>query len=104
MVKEGGYNHRCGTYRKSGPLTRINILVQMSTRASSLGDEDRVVIGQENNESHMDRTDGRGNVCVSNGASHRLRKDGSAGRQLVNQTRTRSSGEVLGQDPLNALR
>jgi hypothetical protein len=83
MVTEGRYERRCGTYRKSGPLTRINILVQMSTRASSLGDEDLVAIGQENNESHTDRTDGRGNACVSKGASHRLRKDGSAGRQLA---------------------
>jgi hypothetical protein len=104
MVREGRYEQRCETYRKSGPLTRISILVHMSTRASSLGDEDRVVIGQENNESHTDRTDGRGNVCVSNGASHRLRKDRSVGRQPVNQIRTRSSGEVLGQDPLNASR
>lgn len=63
-------------YRKSGPLTRINILVQTSIRASSLADEARVVIGQENNASHTDRTDGSGSVCVSRGASHRLRKWG----------------------------
>lgn len=61
-------------YRKSGPLTRISILVQTSTRASSLADEVRVVIGQANNASHTDRTDGSGSVCVSKGASHRLRK------------------------------
>jgi hypothetical protein len=61
-------------YRKSGPLTRINILAQTSIRASSLGDEVRVVIGQANSASHTDRTDGSGSVCVSRGASHRLRK------------------------------
>lgn len=90
-------------YRKSGPLTRINILAQMSIRASSLGDEVRVVVGQANNESHTDKTDGRGRVCVSRGASHRLRKDGSADRQLDNQARTRNSGEDPGQDPSDAL-
>lgn len=63
-------------YRKSGPLTRINILAQMSTKASSLGDDVRVVIGQANNESHTDKTDGRGRVCVSRGASHRLKRMG----------------------------
>jgi hypothetical protein len=63
-------------YRKSGPLTRISILVQISTRASSLADEARVVIGQANNASHTDRTDASGSVCVSKGASHRLRKYG----------------------------
>ena len=61
-------------YRKSGPLTRISILVQISTRASSLADEVRVVIGQANNTSHADRADGSGSVCVSRGASHRLHK------------------------------
>lgn len=90
-------------YRKSGPLTRINILAQMSTSASSLGDEVRVVIEQANNESHTDKTDGKGSVCVSKGASHRLRKDGSADRQSVNQVHTRNSGEGLGQDPSDAL-
>jgi hypothetical protein len=67
---------RCVAYRKSGPLTRINILVQISTRASSLADDVRVAIGQANKESHTDRTDGSGSVCVSRGASHRLRKWG----------------------------
>ena len=47
----------CVAYRKSGPLTRISILVQISTRASSLAGEVRVVIGQANNTSHTDRTD-----------------------------------------------
>lgn len=61
-------------YRKSGPLTRISILVQISTRASSLADEVRVVIGQANNASHTDKTDGSGSACVSRGASHRLGK------------------------------
>jgi hypothetical protein len=79
MVRKGGCERRCGTYRKSGPLTRINILVQMSIKASSLGEEDGVVIEQENNESHTDRADGSGSACVSKGASHRLHKDGSAG-------------------------
>lgn len=64
----------CGAYRKSGPLTRISILVQISTKASSLADEVRVVIGQANNASHTDRTDGSGSVWVSKGANHRLRK------------------------------
>ncbi len=62
------------TYQKSGHLTRINILVQISIRAASLADEVRVVIGQANSASHTDRTDGSGSVCVSNGANHRLRK------------------------------
>lgn len=69
-------NDRCVAYRKSGPLTRINILVQISIRASSLADEVRVAIGQANNESHTARTDGSGSVCVSRGASHRLHKWG----------------------------
>jgi hypothetical protein len=72
-------------YRKSGPLTRISILVQISSRASSLADEVRVVIGQENNASHTDKTDGSGSVCVSKGASHRLRTQSQRIVKLVNE-------------------
>ena len=89
-------------YRKSGPLTRINILAQISIKASSFADEAPVVIGHANNTSHTDRTDGSGSVCVSRGASHRLRMRGQRIVNWTNQTRTRSSGEVLDQDPSNA--
>jgi hypothetical protein len=74
----------CIAYRKSGPLAQINILAQMSSRVSSLGDEPRVAIGQANNESQTDRRDGSGRVCVSRGASHRLSKEGSANFRRVN--------------------
>jgi hypothetical protein len=71
-------------YRKSGPLVRINILVPMSSRASSFGDESRVAMGQANNASQTDRRDGNGSVCVNRGASHRLSKERSANRWRVN--------------------
>jgi hypothetical protein len=73
-------------YRKSCPLVRINILVPMSSRASSLGDDSRVTMGQANNASHTDRRDGSGSVCVNRGASHRLNKVGSANFRNVNQS------------------
>jgi hypothetical protein len=57
--------------RKSGPLRRISMLAQISSRASSLGEESRVIIGQTNSESQTDSTDESGSVCVSMGASHR---------------------------------
>ena len=62
------------TYRKSGPLRRISMLAQKSSKASSLGEEPRVAIGQTNSESQTDKTDESGSVCVSMGASHRLHK------------------------------
>jgi hypothetical protein len=48
------------------------MLAQISSRASSLGEESRVIIGQTNSESQTDSTDESGSVCVSMGASHRL--------------------------------
>lgn len=81
-------------YRKSGPLTRINMLAQTSIRASSFADEVRVVIGQVNNESHTDKTDGRGRACVSRGAIHRLRKDG---QRIVNDWSTKLVLGIVGK-------
>jgi hypothetical protein len=54
-------------YRKSRPLIQINILVLMSSRASSFSDESCVAMGQANKASQTDRRDGNGSICMNRG-------------------------------------
>jgi hypothetical protein len=102
MSDEEETDDRYLAYRRSRPLVRINILVPMSSRASSLGDDSRVTMGQANNASHTDRRDGSGSVCVNRGASHRLIRSGQRIIGMSTRVRTKSNAAVLGQDLLNA--
>jgi len=72
------------------------MLAQTSTRASSLGEEFRVVIGQTNSESQTDRAEDRGSVWVSMGASHRLdNKRVSEPARVSNRARTKNNAAIL---------
>ena len=76
------------THRKRAARARISIAVQISKRYSSFGVLSRSLIGQENNASQTTRTDDTGKVCVSKGASQRLRRCQSRWRMaLVNALR-----------------
>jgi hypothetical protein len=92
MKRAGGPS----THRKSGVLARTSMLVQTSTRYSSLGLSSRVLIGRANRVSQTSRTEGRGSVWVRRAASQRLatQHQRPCRQRKGKTTLTMSNGEV----------